>query len=888
MMRSPSNESLPALQRPQYETRSRFGKIAGNGLGPSFYDHKITSCPQEVNVEEIHSHSVKTKDLGSCLAPNSTNMPGVQNSDNLQNTQKSASFMHKDIDFNLQNLRKSPRLSVQNREDKYVFESNEEGVKCRSNSQLEGLDKKEVTLAKSPRIDYQNISVEQEQETNLRNVRKSSRFSEEARERDMQLLFRSPEKITNCKKKSRIKDVDQEKFMSPAEVNLVNMAKVHEESSNDEGKRGMGLQSFVNSSSKGICTRESHINSTFKSNLSLKTKAVPASMPHFSNTDVSYGRIMNSQSIRKSVRFSGKNGEMDLQKKNVPSEFSFDTDVELTTVLQVQNKSSDCDKGTDLKTMQKSLQLSCRSRETNLDRNIECSEEGRTMPQENSSHLSTSSVVKVFNKPQIQNVSANSNGHMESIDRQNLTHLSGTKRQRDLQKCSRKEVRLGAESRKRGRPRKYLSLTSEVGLKNAPSAQNQTVKSNKDGINLGVETQKKGFDGGTMSLPIEVELTSELGAESRKRGRPRKKLSLTSEVDLTKALAAQNQTVKSNKDEINLGVKPQKKGFDGSPMSLPTEVELTSEPGAESRKRGRPRKNLSLTSEVDLTKAPSAQNQTAKSNEDEINLGVEPQKKGFDGGTMSLPIEVELTSEPGAESRKRGRPRKNLSLTSEVDLTKAPSAQNQTVKSNEDEINLGVKPQKKGFDGGTMSLPIEVELTSEPSLHSEFVQADGCLLNKAIGSPLNSSKSLPSFQYYVSSGKGINLVVDLNSSPSDWTKKIFSSSSQTLQNNKFECFRHEIESLRSKKMISSLVSTSNPFNPGHLQNNAGSQLVSGETCPLRSYIPERDNGSSDVTQTNSCIDVRTRDGHIENSSDVNTQTSGDNISSHQEYLVLNL
>ncbi|KAF1002465.1 hypothetical protein AG4045_011077 [Apium graveolens] len=85
-------------------------------------------------------------------------------------------------------------------------------------------------------------------------------------------------------------------------------------------------------------------------------------------------------------------------------------------------------------------------------------------------------------------------------------------------------------------------------------------------------------------------------------------------------------------------------------------------------------------------------------------------------------------------------------------------------------------------------------------------------------------------------------------------------------------------------MISSLVSTSNPFNPGHLQNNAGSQLVSGETCPLRSYIPERDNGSSDVTQTNSCIDVRTRDGHIENSSDVNTQTSGDNISSHQEYL----
>ncbi|KAF1002467.1 hypothetical protein AG4045_011079 [Apium graveolens] len=339
---------------------------------------------------------------------------------------------------------------------------------------------------------------------------------------------------------------------------------------------------------------------------------------------------MNSQSIRKSVRFSGKNGEMDLQKKNVPSEFSFDTDVELTTVLQVQNKSSDCDKGTDLKTMQ--------------------NEEGRTMPQENSSHLSTSSVVKNPGK--------------------------------------------GA------RPRKYLSLTSEVGLKNAPSAQNQTVKSNKDGINLGVETQKKGFDGGTMSLPIEVELTSELGAESRKRGRPRKKLSLTSEVDLTKALAAQNQTVKSNKDEINLGVKPQKKGFDGSPMSLPTEVELTSEPGAESRKRGRPRKNLSLTSEVDLTKAPSAQNQTAKSNEDEINLGVEPQKKGFDGGTMSLPIEVELTSEPGAESRKRGRPRKNLSLTSEVDLTKAPSAQNQTVKSNEDEINLGVKPQKKGFDGG--------------------------------------------------------------------------------------------------------------------------------------------------------------------------------------------
>lgn len=692
-MRSPSNGSLPSLRRLQYETRSRYRENARNDC------HGIITCPQEVNLEEIHLHSVKIKDLGSCLVPNSTNMPlGVQHSDNLQNIQKSVPFMRKNRDANLQNTRKSPRLLVQNREDKHVSECNQEAVKCRLNSQIECLDKKEVILAKSPQIDCQNRSVEHERETNLQNVRKSPRLSEEARERDMQLLFESTEKITNCRKKSRIKDVDQEKFIFPAEVNLVNVAKVHNESLNDEGKRdvqntqtlprvsgnvpGIGPQSFVDSSIEEICTHESHIKSTFKSKLSLKTKAVPANMLHIPNTGVTYGRIMNSQSTRKSVRLSSMNGEMDSLKKIVPSKFSFATDVELTTAIQVQNKSSDCDKGMDLKTMQKSLRLSCRSRQTNLDSNIECSEEGGTEPQENSSNLNTLSAVKLFDKPQVQNVSANSNGHVELKNMQKSPHMSGIKRQRDLQICSRTEVRLGAESQKKGRHGNNHSLTSKVQLTNAPSAQNQTVKSNKE------------------------------------------------------------------------------------------------------------------------------------------------------------------------------------------------------------EINLGVKSQKKGFDGSIMSLPIEVELPSAPLLHNEMVKADGCLLNKAIGSPLNSSESLPLFQYYVSSGKGINLVVDLNSSPSDWTKKIFSCS-QSLQKNKFESFRHEIESLRSKKMISSLVSTSNPFNtiiPSHLQIDACSQSVSGETCPLLSYIPERDNGSSDITQTNSCIDASTRDGHVENSGDVNTETSGDNIYSSQEYL----
>lgn len=689
MMRSPGDESLPGLKRVQYETRSRYRKNVGN------------DC-----LEEIHLHSVKIKDLGSCLVPHSTNTTplGVQNSDDLQNIQKSVPFMCKKRDVNLQNIRRSPRLSVQSTRDKNVCESDREGLKCRSNSQIESLDKKklcfpeEVILDKSPRIDYQNRSVEYEGKTNLKNVRKSPRFSEEARERDMQLLFESNEKITNSRKKSQIKDLNQEKFISPAEVKFASMTQVYNESSNVEGERNVqntrklprvsgnvlveGLQNIVDSNDKGVCTYESHITSTCKSNLSLKTKATPTSIPHIPNTGASYDRIMNSQSIRKPIRLSGKNGEMDSQKKNLPAEFSFAADVELTTVTEVQNKSSDCNQGTDLKTMQKSLRLSCRIRETNLDNNIECSKEMRTKPQEDSSYLNNLSVVKLFDKPQVQNVSANSYGHVDLINMQKSPHLSGIKRQQDLQICSRKKVKLGAES----------------------------------------------------------------------------------------------------------------------------------------------------------------------------------QKKGCRGNNLPLPSKVKLTN--------------------------APSAQNQTVKSRE-EINLGAKSQKKGFDGSTMSPPIEVDLTSAPSLHSEITKADGCLLNKAVGSPLNSSKSLPSFQYYVSSGKGINLVVDLNSSLSDWTKKIFSSSSQSLQKNKFESFRQEIESLRSKKMISSLLSTSNPFNkiiPSHLQSDACLQSVSGETCLLRSYVPERDNGSSDITEINSCIEVRSRDGHLENSNDFNSETSGDNISSSQEYL----
>lgn len=624
-----------------------------------------------------------------------------RNSNSMHNVQKSASFMCKNRDINLQNIRKSPRLLAQNRRNKHVFESNQEGVNCISNSQIESLDKKkmcfsaEVILAKSQQS--QDRSVEYERETNLQNVRRSPRLSEEARERDMQFLFESTEKVTICRKKSRIKNLNQERLFSPAEVKFVNMALVHSGSLKDEGEKDVqntrilsrvsgkvlvvGQQSIADSSNKGVCSHESYMKNTCKSNLSLKTKAAPESMPQILNTGVNYDIIMCSKSIRKSARLSGKNGEGDLKEKKLLGEFSFATDAELTAVTQVQNKSSDC-QGMNLKTIQRSLRLSCRSKETSLDSNIEYSEKGRIDPYENVSNLNNFSVVKLFHKPQVQNVSVNSNGHVEMKNRQKSSHLSGMKRQQDLQICSRKEFKLGAEY----------------------------------------------------------------------------------------------------------------------------------------------------------------------------------QKKGCHGNDLSLPIKFKLAN--------------------------TPSAQNQTVKSNKEEGNLRAKSQKKGFDGSTTSPPIEVELTSATSLHNKNVK-DGCLLNKAIGSPLNSFKSLPPFQYYVSSGKGINLIVDLNSSPSDWTKKIFttSSTSQSLQKNQFESFRHEIESLRSKKMISSVTSTISPRN---IKNDACPKSISGETCPLRSWIPERGNGSSDITEANSCIDVRTGDGHLENSSDINTETSGDQISSSQKFLVLHL
>ncbi|XP_017217541.1 uncharacterized protein LOC108195107 isoform X3 [Daucus carota subsp. sativus] len=696
MMTRPSNERLPGLQRPQYQTRSRYRENPRNDC------HGITTCSQELTIEEIHMHSVKIKDLRSCFLATTANVVtstffiplGVQNTDNMQNIQKSAPSMCKDRDVNFRNVRKSPRLSVQKGTEKHVIESDQEGVKCRLNSQNKLCFPAEIISANLQQSKDRNF--EFEGKMNLPDVRRSPRLSEGAREIRTQILFESTEKITSCRKKSRMQDLNQEKF-SPAEAKFVDKIQRQNEISNDEGVAdvqntrtlprvsakdlGIGLQSIVDFSDRGVFTHESHIKRTYKSNLSSETTAAPANMPHILNTSGSCNGIMNSQSRRKSVRLSSKNGEMDLQKNNLPGEYSFSSDMELTTVTQVWIKSSDCNQRTDLESIQKSVRLSCRSKETDMNSSIICSEEMRTEPQKNGSDSNILPAVK-FDNHQVQNVSANSGGHVDLKKMQKSPHLSGMKRQKHLQLHSRKEVKLGTES----------------------------------------------------------------------------------------------------------------------------------------------------------------------------------QKKGCHGNNRFLP--------------------------SKLGLTDAPSVQNQTVGANKEEINLGEKSQKKGFDGSTRSPRIELELTTAPSLHNESVEAARCLLNKADGSPLNSPKSIPTFQYYVGSGRGINLIVDLNSSPSDWTKKIFetSSSSQSLQKNKFESFRHEIESLRSKIMISSLIS--NPFNkisPGHLHNDAYPESVSGEACPLQSDIPERGNGSSDITDTNSFIDIRTRDGQIENSSGLNTETFGDHIASSQEF-----
>ncbi|XP_057490198.1 uncharacterized protein LOC130776137 isoform X1 [Actinidia eriantha] len=90
---------------------------------------------------------------------------------------------------------------------------------------------------------------------------------------------------------------------------------------------------------------------------------------------------------------------------------------------------------------------------------------------------------------------------------------------------------------------------------------------------------------------------------------------------------------------------------------------------------------------------------------------------------------------------------------------------------NENGFGYRGKSLKIGLDNDNLSFAREVGVSDAPQIRSRNLNDGACLAENASTSSIKSSKPITSFEFYVSSEEGINLIVDMNSSPSDWSKK---------------------------------------------------------------------------------------------------------------------
>lgn len=80
--------------------------------------------------------------------------------------------------------------------------------------------------------------------------------------------------------------------------------------------------------------------------------------------------------------------------------------------------------------------------------------------------------------------------------------------------------------------------------------------------------------------------------------------------------------------------------------------------------------------------------------------------------------------------------------------------------------------QRESFDNTQLGLARDGKVENVPGLNCRKMDGDACPAENIIVSPMKTSGVLSSLEFYVMSEEGIDLHVDLNSSPSDWTKKL--------------------------------------------------------------------------------------------------------------------
>ncbi|PSS24073.1 Topoisomerase I damage affected protein, partial [Actinidia chinensis var. chinensis] len=129
------------------------------------------------------------------------------------------------------------------------------------------------------------------------------------------------------------------------------------------------------------------------------------------------------------------------------------------------------------------------------------------------------------------------------------------------------------------------------------------------------------------------------------------------------------------------------------------------------------------------------------------------------------------------------------------------------------------------LDNDDLSFAREVGVSDAPQIRSRNLNDGACLAENAYTSSIKSSKPITSFEFYVSSEEGINLIVDMNASPSDWSKEWGNKvcSCHNKFDNKFGSLRAELHLLgNSNKQIKFPWSTDSDQNV----NNGDTQAQS--------------------------------------------------------------
>ncbi|CAK9161593.1 unnamed protein product, partial [Ilex paraguariensis] len=145
----------------------------------------------------------------------------------------------------------------------------------------------------------------------------------------------------------------------------------------------------------------------------------------------------------------------------------------------------------------------------------------------------------------------------------------------------------------------------------------------------------------------------------------------------------------------------------------------------------------------------------------------------------------------------------------------------------------------------------------------------------AIASSGKSCTPAPAFEFCVRSEDGINLIVDLDSSLSDWPMRLENEvfTCQNLQKNKFQSFCQELEYLGNgkKDIESSLLwntDSDKNLNNGHVHTDSLLNLITNENDHVGCGQPQREDWSLGLLPAKSCSGSAEMSAHLEEGKDV--------------------